>query len=45
MEVHQLRAYGTNNHSLGACSLNDKAANHDVVIGLHKAASADIAKN
>ena len=41
----ELRAYGTNNHPLCARSLNDKTANHDVVTSLHKAASADIAKN
>ena len=41
----ELRTYGTNNHLLCARSLNDKAANHYVVTSLHKAASADIAKN
>src|SRR6266550_7797475 len=40
----ELRTYGTNNHSLGAHSLNDEATNHDIVTGLHKTASADIAK-
>ena len=41
----ELRAYGTDDHLLSARSLNDKAANHDVVTSLHKAASADVAKN
>ena len=41
----ELRTYGTNNHPLCACSLNNKPANHHVVTSLHKAASADIAKN
>src|SRR5947207_2538269 len=41
----ELSAYGANNHSLGARSLNDEATNHDVVTGLHKTARADIAKN
>ena len=41
----ELRTYGTNNHLFCAGSLNDKAANHYVVISLHKAPSAYIAKN
>ena len=44
MEVHRAQSHGTNNHSFTR-SLNDESTNHDVVAGLHKAASANIAKN
>ena len=44
-DTTQLRADGPQNHSLWLCALNDKTADHHVVVRLHKAASADVAQD
>ena len=41
----QLRTDRTHNHSLWGSALNNESSNHHVVVRLHKAASANVAKN
>src|SRR5262249_9986573 len=43
--LRELRANGTNDHSLWSCALNNETANHYVIARLNKAASADVAKD
>src|SRR4029077_7878945 len=40
--LRQLRTNGSNNYSLCLAPLNDEAANHDILAGLHKGARGDV---
>src|SRR4030095_3989829 len=40
--LRELRAYGTNDHSLWSCALNNETAYHHVIARLNKAAGADV---
>ena len=45
MEAHRARDLCAQNHSLWLSPLNNKTANHHVVVRLHKAASTDVAQD
>ena len=41
-KLRELRANGTNEHSLWSCALNNETAYHHVIARLNKAAGADV---